>query len=159
MEKQAAEIAQLSMETEINAPPERVWKALTEDIGKWWPAEFFAGGEEGKRSYILEARPGGRMFEQWNNGGGVLWGTVVGIEPNVSLQVLGALFPNWGGPSQWYGTWKLSSHKGGTKLAFSESSIGQISAGHDSEKTQGWMFLWGSMKAFVEGDPPPAWPD
>ena len=156
---QAAEIAQLTMETDINAPPETVWKALTEDIGKWWPADFFAGGVEGKRTYILEARPGGKMFEVWDGGGGVLWGTVVNVEPNVSLQVLGALFPNWGGPSQWYGTWKLRSHDGGTKLTFSESSIGKISDGYDGEKTQGWTFLWNSMKAFVEGAPPPTWQD
>ena len=89
MPNQVAEIAQITMETDISASPEQVWKALTEDIGKWWPADFYAGGEEGKRTYVLEQRPGGRMYEQWDNGGGVLWGTVVGVEPNVSLQVLG----------------------------------------------------------------------
>jgi len=44
-------------------------------------------------------------------------------------------------------------------LTFSESSIGQISADYDGEKIQGWTFLWRSMKAFVEGSPPPNWED
>ena len=159
MANQTAEIAQITMETEFDAPPERVWKALTEDIGKWWPADFFAGGEDGKRTYVLEAHPGGRMFEHWDSGGGVLWGTVICLEPNVRLQVLGASFPNWGGPSEWYGTWQLSSHNSGTTLTFSESTIGLISDDHVAEKSKGWTFLWRSMQAFVEGDPPPTWQD
>ena len=39
MTNRAAEIAEITLETEIEAPPERVWTALTEDIGKWWPGD------------------------------------------------------------------------------------------------------------------------
>ena len=157
MANRPAEIAQITMETEIEAPPERVWTALTDDIGKWWPGDFYAGGDDGKRSYALEARPGGRMFEQWDSGGGVLWGTVICVEPNVRLQVLGVSFPKRGGPAEWYGTWELSSHESGTRLRFSESTIGLISDTLVAEKTKGWTFLWNSMKAFIEGNPPPDW--
>ena len=102
-----ANISELHMEIEIAANPLKVWAALTTEIGQWWPAEFYAGGETGSRTFNLETMPGGRMMETWGNGGGVLWGTVVAIEPNVQLQVLGATFPGWGGPSQWFGTWEL----------------------------------------------------
>lgn len=50
MANQPTEIAQLTLETQIDAPPEWVWQALTENIGGWWPVEFFAGGEDGKRN-------------------------------------------------------------------------------------------------------------
>lgn len=66
MTKQVAEIAAIDMEVEIAAPPAQVWSALTENIGEWWPAEFYAGGEAGKRSFTLESVPGGRMVETWN---------------------------------------------------------------------------------------------
>lgn len=159
MTNQPAEIAQLTMETEINAPPERVWKALTDNIGEWWPAEFYAGGEDGKRSYLLEAHPGGRVFEEWDDGGGLLWGNVVCVVPNVRLQTLGVTFPNWGGPTHGYATWELSPHNNGTKLTFSESMLGRISATAEAEKNKGWTFLWNSMKAYVEGKPAPSWQD
>ena len=159
MANQPAEIAQLTMETQIDAPPERVWQALTENIGGWWPVEFFAGGEDGKRKYICEAHPGGRMFEQWDDGGGLLWGTVICAEPNVRLQVLGVTFPNWGGPSLGYVSWELSPNDSGTTLTFSESMLGRISEANIDEKNKGWAFLCNSMKAYVEGDPPPTWQD
>ena len=127
MANQAAEIIKIDMELDINCPPDQLWAALTENIGQWWPADFYAGGEDGKRRFSLEAQPGGRMFETWDNGGGVLWGTVVCVDPNVRLQVLGSLFPNWGGPTSWYGTWELTPNGDGTTLRFSESAIGKIS--------------------------------
>ena len=159
MNLKTAEIADLTMEININATPERVWTALTSDIGQWWPADFFAGGEAGKRTYLLEAEPGGRMYEQWEGGGGVLWGNVIAVDPTVRLQVLGSLFPNWGGPSLWFATWDLAASGNGTVVTFSESAIGKVSAGGAEEKTAGWEFLWACMKAHIEGLPEPAWGD
>ena len=159
MNKQTAEIAQVSMELDIDATPERVWHALTESIGDWWPAEFFAGGQNGKRRFFLETQPGGRMYEQWDTGGGVLWGTVICSDPNVLLQVLGYSFPNWGGPSQSYNTWELKDNGSGTKLVFSESMLGRVSDGNLAEKDKGWKFLWQTLKAHLEGSVLPQWQD
>ncbi len=41
----------------IAASTEAVWAALTDDIGLWWPEAFYAGGEEGARSYHREGTP------------------------------------------------------------------------------------------------------
>jgi uncharacterized protein YndB with AHSA1/START domain len=159
MTLQQAQIAQISMEIQIAARPAEVWKALTDHIGRWWPVEFFAGGEDGKRRYICEAKPGGRMFEQWDNGGGVLWGTVVCCDPGSLLQVLGVTFPNWGGPAQSYNTWELKGLGEGTMLTFSESTLGRVSDPNLAEKDKGWRFLWETLKAHLEQTPFPKWQD
>lgn len=157
MNKSTAMVAELSMTIDIAAPAQSVWKALTDDIGKWWPADFYAGGTAGERKYVLEARPGGRMYESWDSGGGVLWATVATVDPNVKLQVAGTSFPEWGGPATWLGTWTLEASDGGTRLVFSESTIGHLTEAGLAEKDKGWQFLWRNLKAFVEGAPPPAW--
>ena len=154
-----SKISDLQMEVLICAPPHRVWTSLTENIGQWWPAEFYAGGDPESRNFTLEATPGGRMMETWEEGGGVLWGTVVGIEPNVRLQVLGSTFPPWGGPTQWFGTWELVASSDDTVLTFSESAIGRVSESGTKEKDKGWQFLWAVLKAHAEGKPAPAWVD
>lgn len=159
MTQQTAHIGQVTMQVQIAAPPQKVWQALTDDIGQWWPAEFYAGGAADARNFALEAWPGGRMLEQWDEGGGVLWGTVVSIDPNVRLQVLGTIFPNWGGPTQWYGTWDLGANEGGTLLSFSETALGKVSAEGLAEKDKGWRFLWAVLGAHVEGSPAPVWVD
>ena len=163
MSLERSNIANLQMEIEIDAGPSEVWAALTDYIGQWWPAEFYAGGESGSRTFSLETMPGGRMMESWGDGGGVLWGTVIAIEPNVQLQVLGATFPGWGGPVQWFGTWELvpSGEKTGEKtiLKFSEQAIGRVSETGTREKDRGWQFLWATLKSHVEGSAPPVWAD
>ena len=146
-----AEIARVATSTVIDAGPEAIWSALTEEIGNWWPSDFYAGGVDGQRQFFLEAHPGGRMYEQWDGGGGVLWGTVVCVDPGVRLQVLGSLFPNWGGPSEWFGTWELQPEAGRTQLAFSEESVGSVSASGLTEKEKGWVFLFDALKAYAEG--------
>ena len=152
-------ITELHMEIKIDASPSAVWASLTENIDQWWPAEFYAGGETGSRTFSLEPEPGGRMMERWEHGGGVLWGTVISIEPDVKLQVIGATFPPWGGPSQWFGTWELVSLDGKTLLKFNEHAVGLVSDSGTQEKDKGWQFLWKTLKAHVEGVSPPVWVD
>ena len=132
-----AQIANFSMSIDIARPPNAVWEALTNRIGAWWPGEFYGGGKEGGRNFVLEAQPGGRMYETWDDGGGVLWGQVVGVKPNEQLQVLGSVFPNWGGPTQWFGTWDLTKRDAGTRLEFSEADVGTVSDASIREKDKG----------------------
>ena len=62
MANQPAEIAQLTMETQIDAPPERVWQALTENIGGWWPVEKTASATTfAKRILAGECSSSGTM--------------------------------------------------------------------------------------------------
>ncbi len=154
-----SKISDLRVQLEIAASVENVWAGLTTNIGAWWPAEFYAGGDPGAREFHLQAEPGGKMMETWHTGGGVLWGNVVMVEPNVRLQILGATFPNWGGPQHWFGTWDLASKAGTTLLTFSEHAVGRTSESGTAEKDKGWVFLWATLKAHVEGTRTPKWTD
>lgn len=159
MTNDSSSIGELRIEISIDATPDKVWKALTEDIGDWWPEDFYSGGQPGDRQFHLEAHVGGRMFETWSDGGGTLWASVISIVPKKTLQLVGNQFPNWGGPLQWYGTWAFSENAGGTHIDFSEAAMGKVSEHSLTEKRQGWQFLCESLKAHVEGRPAPCWPE
>ena len=79
------------------------------------------------------------MYEAWDGGGGILWATVVAVDPGKLLQVTGTTFPNWGGPSIWLGSWELAADETETILKFSESSVGRTSdaraAGSERDKS------------------------
>lgn len=148
---------EIKLETRIAAAPETVWEALTDKAGEWWPAEFYIGGEPGKRSYHLEAWPGGRVYEEWEGGGGLLWGQVCHAVPNQLLQVTGYTFPEWGGPSIMFGTWNLTATDHGCTVHFTEHTLGKTSEHYAAEKEKGWKFLMAVMKAHIEGTEPPGW--
>jgi uncharacterized protein YndB with AHSA1/START domain len=153
-----AETQEVQLETLIDASPDAVWKALTDDIGQWWPAEFYIGGAPGRRSFHLEAEPGGRVYEIWEDGGGLQWGQVWHVNPGKTLQFSGAMFPEWGGPSLTFGTWTLTPEGDGCKLHFTESTLGKTPDYYLGEKEKGWKFLLeGVLKSYLEGTTPPAW--
>ncbi|MEM7263744.1 MAG: SRPBCC domain-containing protein [Planctomycetota bacterium] len=153
-----AQIASVTVETTIHASPEQVWLNLTDNIGRWWPNEFYTGGSAGHRSYTLEAKPGGRMIEEWSDGGGILWGTVQTVAPGKKLEVSGMITPQWGGPAFWTGTWSLEEEAGSTRVSFTDSTVGNIAEDNMGGKAKGWEFLFcQALKAHCEGEPAPAW--
>ncbi len=100
------------------------------------------------------------MLESWDDGGGLLWGTVMTVAPHKQLQVAGTTFANWGGASMWFGTWDLEETGETTKVQFSESTLGRFSEEQAAGTTRAWRYLFCvALKAHVEGVPAPAWED
>ncbi|MGH2627534.1 MAG: hypothetical protein ACRDHY_12895, partial [Anaerolineales bacterium] len=74
----------------IQAPPRRVFEALTKDIASWWGSPHIIDDER-TRDIVLEARLGGRLYEDWGDGAGALWATVTRIRPDEYLELNGPL--------------------------------------------------------------------
>jgi len=151
-----AKIAESVWEVEIAAEPDKVWEGLTKRIDDWFPEDGYACGEPGDHSFHLDPVPGGQWIERWS-GGGILWGTVMAATPGSMLQVQGSTFPNWGGPSIWFGTWELTPKEGGTALRFHETTIGHLTDEVRQSTDGGWTFLTNCLKAYLEGAPQPKW--
>lgn len=158
MEIANAHYTTLHVETRISAGPETVWRALTDEIGEWWPDAFYTGGDPDGRALRFDARPGGTMIEDWGDGQGLMWGQVATVDAPRKLEVIGYAFPAWGGPSTWLGTWDLEADGDATIVRFSEAAVGRITEDYAADKEKGWRFLFdGALKAYVEGTEPPAW--
>lgn len=72
----ADQLAKIELELPIAAPPEAVFRALTQDLGRWWPFLIREGGE-----VFHENRLGGTVGESWGEGRGAIWGTIVLYDP------------------------------------------------------------------------------
>jgi uncharacterized protein YndB with AHSA1/START domain len=151
--------AAVRLEVRIDAPRERVWQALTTDFAAWWPGESFnVGGAAAQMR--LEPHLGGRMYEDWGDGQGLMWGQVVGLHRPERLYLVGDSFPEWGGPARSYMTWHLEADGEGTLVRFAESQLGERSPADRADKEKGWTFLVEQrLKAYLEGRPLPAWKD
>jgi uncharacterized protein YndB with AHSA1/START domain len=78
----------------IAAPRERVFRALTEEVGRWWdPAHSYS---RDAANFSIDARPGGCFCERLGErlaDGGVQHMTVVFVKRNAMLRMLGGLGP------------------------------------------------------------------
>jgi uncharacterized protein YndB with AHSA1/START domain len=74
---------------EVNAPPEKLWAAITQ-VGSWWNSEHTWSGKASNMS--IDLRAGGCWCENWD-GGSVLHGTVVMVQPGRVLRLYSNLGP------------------------------------------------------------------
>ena len=98
----------------INAPPAKVYAALTDGVGDWWdPAHTFS---HNAHNLSVDAKPGGCFCERFPDGGGVQHMTVVFASPGKLLRLTGAIGPLQEAALAGTMTWNLSQAGGGTTV-------------------------------------------
>ena len=50
-------------------------------IGAWWPVRAFSAGKDRVRAVTVEQDQGGRVYETWDDGTEVDWGTLLAWDP------------------------------------------------------------------------------
>src|ERR1041385_8723822 len=142
-------VTQVDVAVEIEAPPRRVWKALVEETSAWWHKDFYTGPRP--KGFVIEAKLGGRAYEDWGAGAGLVWYTVTGVDPGRSLTMSGNLFAAWGGPSTMM--IQVTLEDGGGKrtvLKLSETTFGRANGKLGPELKDGWKVLFEALREFVE---------
>jgi uncharacterized protein YndB with AHSA1/START domain len=139
------------MDVEIAAEPAAVWRSLTAGIGEWWPGKFYVG--TAPKRFALEAHVGGRVFEDWGDGEGALFGTVTALAENRQLEWAADMSADFGGPARAVTSFKLEpgGRPGTTKLSFRDTPYGLLSDDAVAGLEQGWRWLLtGCFKPFIE---------
>jgi uncharacterized protein YndB with AHSA1/START domain len=88
-------VIETRLEITIKAAPERVWKALVDETTHWWRKDYYTNPNT--KRFVMEAKLGGKVYEDWGDGAGLMWYTIVGIDPPRTLRLAGYLFPEYGG--------------------------------------------------------------
>ena len=50
-------------------------------MGAWWPVNPFSAGKDRVRDITIEQRQGGRVYETWDDGTEIDWGTLLAWQP------------------------------------------------------------------------------
>lgn len=150
----------IQLEVDIAAPPEQVWRSLTAGIGEWWPAKFYVGTTP--KRFLVEPQVGGRVFEDWGDGEGAMFGTVTVFEPNKCLQWAGDMSAEYGGPARSVTTFRLAKgpHGNSTTLRFRDTPYGLLSDMALQGLQPGWTWLLtGCLKPWLESGTRPERPE
>jgi len=67
--------------TLVRASAQHTFATFVATIGAWWPVQPFSAGKDRVRDVTIEHRPGGRVYETWDDGTEIGWGTVTAWEP------------------------------------------------------------------------------
>ena len=119
----------VKLETEVHAPPAKVYEALVTQIGLWWNPEHTYSHDA--KNLSIDARPGGCFCEKLPNGGGMEHLRVVYIAPPQVVRFSGALGPLQASGVAGSMTWKLSGGSDTTRFELSYSVGGFIPGGFE----------------------------
>jgi DNA-binding transcriptional ArsR family regulator/uncharacterized protein YndB with AHSA1/START domain len=145
---------QIEQEVRIEAPPNRVFEALTQNVSAWWGAPYLYNQQA--TDIVLEPRVGGRMFEVWGQSKekpedeGALWAVVTAIERNKQLTLSGPMGMN-GAVSGHIAYMLEPAGKNATTLKLSHRVIGEVTEETRQNYSFGWTDLLATrLKQFVE---------
>jgi len=135
----------LQQEITIEAPPERVWRALIEDMGRW----FISPEDNAPMGLSLEARPGGRFFRDLGGDSGHLWGHVQVIKPPALLELTGPMFMS--APVLSHVAFRLEADGDRTTLTLTHAVSGTVDDRFYEQAGAGWRhILEEGLKRHVE---------
>jgi uncharacterized protein YndB with AHSA1/START domain len=98
----------------MQAPRDRVWKAIVDDVDRWWSPDHTWSHDP--RNLSIDPRPGGCFCEKLPRGG-VRHMEVVYVDREKLLRLTGALGPMQEQALSGAMTWALESAGEGTRLA------------------------------------------
>ena len=137
------------LEIPIAASRKRVWTALTKETSRWWPKHFYT--QPDPKGFVIEPHVGGRVYEDWGDGAGGLWGVVIQWRPSEVMQWACDHFPQCGNTGRCIITVELREDGAGTIVHLHDSGYGRMSDTYTAETASGWTELVGThLKAYVE---------
>jgi uncharacterized protein YndB with AHSA1/START domain/DNA-binding transcriptional ArsR family regulator len=134
----------LTIETFIDAPPWRVFDALTVNVAAWWGAPHLHAADAS--NLVVEAQPGGRFVEEWGHRQGMLRGTVTAIRQDERLELTGTVLGTTPGVLDL----RLERREGGTLLTAALSRASGMSPDAAVEQSALDDLFKIRLKAFVE---------
>jgi uncharacterized protein YndB with AHSA1/START domain len=143
-------VLNVALEVKIAAPPERVWDAMVNQATHWWRKDFYTNPKT--KRFVIEPKPGGRMYEDWGEGNGLVWANVVSVEAPRSIQFLGILTQAYGGPAQTIFQFTVEAFGDGSILKIQDTIYGNLSEDAGAKMHEGWTLLFEhGLKPYVEG--------
>jgi uncharacterized protein YndB with AHSA1/START domain len=125
----------IAQEIELEATPDKVWNALTQDIDAWWAHRI----GEGSTKVSLDARLGGVFEERWGDGEGAIWGEVVDLRRGQRLRLKGSLGMSGAGLNDYM--YELEPNGSGTTLKLTHHALGYRDADTEKMYREGWKAL------------------
>ena len=141
--------ANVQLEVKIDAPAQRVWDAMVKETTHWWRKDFLTKESKG---FYIEPRIGGKMYEDRGDGNGLIWAEVIGVDAPNSIQMLGILSAEYGGPAHTIMKFAVeAAGENASIVKITDTIWGNLSESAGSTMHEGWTILFQqSLKEYVE---------
>ncbi len=115
------------------------WEYYFNQINLWWPRTYFSSPRT--KRFLIQTFMGGKAFEDFGEGDGLIWGDVIGVDYLRSLEIRGNLTKAFGGPVLTFEKYEFERVNGKTRLTLSVDFLGIVKESTIQSLKKGWEEL------------------
>jgi uncharacterized protein YndB with AHSA1/START domain len=135
----------------LDAPPSRVFDALTFNVSAWWGAPYLRSSLA--TNMVLEPQLGGRLYEEWGHRQGFIRGIVIAIRQDERIELSGRIAGGGSLPAAL--EFRLAHDNRATRLALVHRGVTEPEVGAPPDVPALYETAWADLvgtrlKAFVE---------
>ncbi len=139
----------IEFQFQIDSSINQVWSNLVNETTKWWSKDFYSSPKT--RAFHIEAKPGGRMYEDYGNNEGMVWADVLLVDSPRIIEFKGNLSPQFGGPAFSYLRLAMEENGNSTIMNVSDHVMGAVDEESQRQIAQGWQMIFEeAFKNYVE---------
>lgn len=138
-ETSVLDMSSFTVSVEVKVDVNHAWEFYFNQIGSWWPKDYYTSMKT--KRFIIDTFIGGKAYEDHGEGGGLIWGDVIGVDYPNSLQLKGSLTKEFGGPATTYEKFTFEGMEGGTRLSYTADFIGTTTERSVKSLKDGWNNL------------------
>lgn len=136
-------VVDVALEWPVAVSVQRLWEALFNSPEIWWPADHKAGPAGSTMTF--EPKVGGHLKEATADGAGLIWYSVVALDPLRSVDLAGHLATRYGGPATSLLHIEVAPgpSDGTSILKLTDSVYGRVGPNMKASLTSGWQAIVG----------------
>lgn len=135
-------VSDIKIEVTVPVNAAHSWEYFFNQVNGWWPKEFFTSTKT--RRFMFETYVGGKVYEDFGEGDGLVWAHVIGNDYLHSLEMKGFLTRRFGGPAITFEKFSFEENQeGSTNIIYTMDILGNVDKKTRSSLHEGWQKLLG----------------
>lgn len=133
----------------VNTTIDQAWEAYASESQLWWPSDMYISPKT--KQFVIEKRLGGMLYEDFGDGEGLVWGTIIGLDKPNTIHIKGILAKEFGGPATTIEKIHFKQESKGVEVSYSIDFVGVVNEKTKSSLAEGWqMILEKHFKPYCE---------
>ncbi|MEL6122838.1 MAG: hypothetical protein AAFR14_03880 [Bacteroidota bacterium] len=134
----------------VQHDPSHAWEYYCNQTNLWWPAAMHT--DPRTKRFTIDTYIGGKVYEDFGEGGGLIWAEVIGVDYTRSLQLKGHLTRQFGGPVITFERFDFCPNDdGSTTLTYRMDIVGDMAEAGIKSLQDGWTdILTKHFKAYCD---------
>jgi len=129
----------LKVECIISQNISKAWDAYMTDNAKWWPKDMYTSPKT--KRFVVEKKLGGLLYEDFGEGEGLVWGSIIGLDKPNTILIKGTLAKEFGGPATTIEKIGFQQDGENTKVSYHIDFVGVVDEKTKNSLAEGWQMI------------------